>query len=84
MCRLCNPLKTSSKVLTKAIMNISNFVKLNRCMKVRELLAAVMESVNHPPASAKVLKIKVVVDVELKAETSICRIANYNKRVRME
>ncbi len=33
--------KTSSKRLTRAIMNISNFIKLNRHMKLRDLIAAI-------------------------------------------
>jgi group II intron reverse transcriptase/maturase len=33
--------KTSSKRLTRAIMNVSKFIKLNRHMKLRELIAAI-------------------------------------------
>jgi len=33
--------KTSSKRLTRAIKNISNFIKLNRHMKLRDLIAAI-------------------------------------------
>jgi len=33
--------KTSSKRLTRAIMNVNKFIKLNRHMKLRELIAAI-------------------------------------------
>lgn len=33
--------KTSSKRLTRAIVNISKFIKLNRHMKLRDLIAAI-------------------------------------------